>query len=261
MSNSASDPSGTVAVDFHIETDHFALSTQVTVPTGAMSTADLLPLVRALADRVVHETAAAVGRTGRKISCHKGCGACCCNLVAISEVEARRIAQVVDEMPEPRRTEIRRRFSDARQRLEKAGLLSELQRADEWTGEQYARLVGTYFRQRISCPFLEDGACSIYEERPVTCREYLVVSEPRHCAEDDSRHVVRLNMLLPVFNALARWQVKPPRHLMERVVPLILAPEWAGTHPEPPATRCGAELIDDLLTLLRRPSPVGHQAR
>ena len=64
-----------------------------------------------------------------------------------------------------------------------------------------------------------------------------------------------------VFNALARWQVKPPRHLMERVVPLILAPEWAGTHPEPPATRCGAELIDDLLTLLRRPSPIGHEAR
>ena len=261
MAASSPESAGTVTVDFHIANDHFALGTQVTVPTGPLAESELLPLVRALADRVVHETAAAVERTGRKISCQKGCGACCCNLVAISEVEARRIAAVVEEMPEPRRSEIRRRFSEARQRLEKSGLLATLQRADEWTGEEYGKLVGTYFRQRISCPFLEDGACSIYDERPITCREYLVVSSPKHCAEDDSRHVVQLKMLLPVFNALARWQVKPPRHLMERVVPLILAPEWAATHPAPPPTKNGPELIEDLLTLLRRPvegSPKGR---
>jgi len=239
------------SVSCTIKGEEFELSARVSVPAGLARTADLLPLAQGLSDRVAQETIKAVEGTGREISCRKGCGACCSNLVAISEVEARRIVAVVDEMPEPRRTVIRTRFAEARQRLESAGLLQQLQHSSEWTDAEYTKLVGDYFRVRLPCPFLEAGSCSIYEDRPITCREYLVVSPAEHCAEDDSRDVVRVRVLMPVFHAVAQWQTVPPKHLMERVVPLILALEWSEAHPEPQPARTGPELLQELLELLR----------
>ena len=239
------------SIAFHIKGPEFNLQATVSVPAGLARPADLLPLAQGLSDRVVQETARAVENLGHRISCRKGCGACCSNLVAISEVEARRIAEVVDEMPEPRQSLIRQRFHLARERLASAGLLELLERSADWTDEDYTKLVGTYFRERLPCPFLEEGSCSIYGDRPITCREYLVVSPPEYCAQDDSGGVVQVPVVLPVFNAVAQWQTKAPVHLMERVVPLILALEWAASHPEPPPTRTGPELLQELLELLR----------
>lgn len=31
------------------------------------------------------------------------------------------------------------------------------------------------------CPFLQDSACAIYDERPLVCREYLVTNPPAAC--------------------------------------------------------------------------------
>ncbi len=246
----SSDAPAMATASFRIQGDEFKVEATVSVPAGLARPGDLLPLAQGLSDRVVQETSAAVESIGSRISCRKGCGACCCNLVAISEVEARRIAEVVDEMPEPRQAEIRSRFAEARHRLEQSGLLPALQDPGEWTDEDYTKLSAAYFRERLPCPFLEEGSCSIHEDRPITCREYLVVSPAEHCAEDDSRDVVQVRMLLPVFQAVAQWQTVPPKHLMERVVTLILAPEWAAFHPEPPPTRTGPQLLKELLDLL-----------
>jgi Fe-S-cluster containining protein len=239
-----------VTADFTIEGDNFRLSSRVTVPAGPTRTTDLLPFARALADAVVGQACRAAEAAGEPIACKKGCGACCKNLVAISEVEARRIRAVVEALPEPRRTEIQARFAAARQRLEQAGLLDTLQASDRITAEEYAALVGTYFQQGIDCPFLEEGACSIYAERPITCREYLVTSPPEYCGRPGSEGVRRVPLPLRVFNAVARWQVPPGEHLLERWVPLILAPEWAEAHPEEPPPLSGPELLRDLLNQL-----------
>jgi Fe-S-cluster containining protein len=171
-------------------------------------------------------------------------------LVAISEVEARRIRDVVEGLPEPRRSTVHARFAEAHRRLERAGLLETLREAERWTDEAYTTLVGTYFRQDIPCPFLEDGACSIYDERPITCREYLVTSPPEYCARPGSEGVRRVRLPLRVFNAVARWEVPPTAHFLERWVPLILAPEWAEAHPEDPPPKPGPELLRDLLAQL-----------
>jgi Fe-S-cluster containining protein len=240
------------SADFTIEGEHFRLTSRVTVPAGPARLSDLLPVARALSDAVVRETCRAVEGAGEKVSCASGCGACCRNLVAISEVEARRIREVLDKLPEPRRSTVRARFAEARQRLEQAGLLEKLQAAEEWTEADYQALVGTYFQQGIPCPFLEDEACSIYEERPITCREYLVTSPPEYCARLGSEGVRRVRLPLRVFNAVARWQVPPQGHFLERWVPLILAPQWAEAHPNEPPPRPGPELLRELLDHLSR---------
>jgi Fe-S-cluster containining protein len=238
------------SADFTIEGEHFRLTSRVTVPAGPAQVRDLLPVARALSDAVVRETCQMVEGAGERISCTKGCGACCRNLVAISEVEARRIRDVVESLPKPLRSRVRARFAEARQRLERAGLLEKLQAADRWTNADYAALVGGYFQQGIPCPFLEEESCSIYPERPITCREYLVTSPPECCARVGSEGVRRVRLPLRVFNAVARWQVPPQEHFLERWVPLILAPEWAEAHPDDPPPKPGLELLRDLLAHL-----------
>ena len=49
--------------------------------------------------------------------------------------------------------------------------------------EEQRELNLEYWALKIACPFLENESCSIYKDRPIACREYLVVTDPKHCAE------------------------------------------------------------------------------
>jgi Fe-S-cluster containining protein len=251
-----------VTTQFTIKGEGFEMSSRVTVPAGPTGVGDMLPLARALADAVVGQTCQATAEAGAPISCKKGCGACCSYLVAVSEVEARRIRVVVEHLPEPWRSTVRARFAAAHDRLEQAGMLSRLRTSDQWTEDEYEAFVEAYHRAGVPCPFLEDGACSIYEERPITCREYLVTSPAEYCAGGTTDGVRRLKIPLKMFNAVARWQVPPLENMHERWVPLILAPEWAEAHPDDPPPVPGLELLRDLLNNLHdeRPAPEEPQA-
>ncbi len=101
----------------------------------------------------------------------------------------------------------------------------------------------SYFDQGIPCPFLEEESCSIYGERPLVCREYLVTSPAEHCARPRAETVKRVKMPLKVWTAVAAFDEVPPGARFIRWVPLILAPEWAEAHPEEPAARPGPELL------------------
>lgn len=239
--------SGTVSATFTIRDEHFNCSFRVTVPAGPATLTDLLPIARSLSDAIVQATVRTVEEAGEKISCASGCGACCNNLVAVSQVEATRISEVVEQLPEPRRGVVLRRFSEARDQLEQAGLLEQLQMPERCTANDYARLVGEYFSQSIPCPFLEQQSCSIYEERPLGCREYLVTSPPPLCARVGSEGVRRVKLPFTVVNAIARVGNPSQGELSEKWVPLVLAPEWAKTHTEPPETKPGLELLQELL--------------
>lgn len=243
------DPSpGRVSADFTITGGDFRLTFRATVPAGPSRMVELLPLVRALSDTVVDETCKAVAASGRHVSCTSGCGACCNNLVAISQVEAQRIAAVVAALPEPRRAVVEARFEHARDRLAQGGLLDRLRVADQWTPEEYAAQVGHYFALGVPCPFLEAGSCSIYAERPITCREYLVTSPPALCANLNSGGVERVPLPLNLFNAVARWGAPPQGHFLEQWVPLILAPEWAALQPGEVPVKQGLALLQELLS-------------
>jgi Fe-S-cluster containining protein len=243
-------PPPTTPVRVDIDAGDWELHGEVNVPSGPMSLDGLLPVVRGLSDAIVAESARAVESLGACVSCKAGCGACCRMMVGISEVEARRIRKVVESLPEPRRAEITARFAAARRKLEESGLVPQLLRREHLSDPEYTALATAYFQQQIACPFLENESCSIYEERPITCREYLVTSPAENCAHPSPTNIQRVHLPLKVFNAVARWQVPPSDHFLERWVPLILAPEWAESHPDDPVPRPGAELLSELLGLL-----------
>jgi Fe-S-cluster containining protein len=218
----------------HIEMD---------VPTGAVTMEALLPSLRTTADAFVALSAEVSAASGKPVSCAKGCGACCRQLVPIAHSEARRIARVVEELPEPRRTEVKERFADALRRIEASGLLPVLEGRTRFAAGKAVEVGLEYFRLGIACPFLEEESCSIYEERPIACREYLVTSLPVHCATPTAETVDAVNLPTRVWAAITREEKGLADSDPAPCVPLIVAPRWAAANPGAGTPRPGPELL------------------
>src|ERR1035438_4418852 len=73
---------------------------ELTLPAAPTRLESLLLFFQRVADSLVGLAAERAGAEGRVVSCRKGCGACCRQIVPISEVEARRIGRLVGELRE-----------------------------------------------------------------------------------------------------------------------------------------------------------------
>lgn len=241
-----------VTASITLESGDFQMNAKVTIPAGPMRTSDLLPIVRSISEAVCGQTVQAVEAAGESISCKAGCGACCRHLVAISEVEARRMAAMVETLPEPRRQHVLDRYAAAIAQLESSGVLNDVRRMRQMTDDEYDDLCQRYFAARVACPFLEDESCSIHPERPITCREYLVTNPPEICAELHPVGLRRVRVLLPIFNAFARVQTAASKNMSERWVPLVLALEWSKQNTTLPPSKPGPELLREFLDCVRQ---------
>src|SRR5262249_10360984 len=85
----------------------------MTVPAVPVKPHRMLPVFQKMTNAFVEISAVAAGAGGQTISCRAGCGACCRQPVPIAEIEIYHLAEVVEAMPEPRRTEIKERFRKA----------------------------------------------------------------------------------------------------------------------------------------------------
>ena len=199
---------------------------QFEVPTGPAHPIDLLPLFRSITDTLVDVAADDVEAEGKTVSCRKGCGACCRQIVPISRTEADSIQRLVDALPPARRQTIVERFEKALRTLQAADLLETLRAPEAVTRERITALGLAYFALQIPCPFLEEESCSIHAERPLACREYLVTSRAVHCANPTPESIRVVPMPVKVSRALRKVEAAA----MQRPagwVPMILALECA----------------------------------
>jgi Fe-S-cluster containining protein len=226
---------------------------ELTLPAGPTRLESLLPVFQRVADSLVGLAVERAGAEGRVVSCRKGCGACCRQLVPISEVEARRIGRLVEELPEPRRQEVRARFERARERLAEAGLLSKLENREGFVEGEIASFGLTYFHLGIPCPFLEEESCSIHADRPIICRDYLVTSPAVNCADPKLGTIDQVELPGKVWTALARTgsTARPARFIPW--VPLVLAPDWASAHPDTSEACPVEEMVQSVFAELARP--------
>ena len=101
--------------------------------------------------------------------CAKGCSACCHNPALVSEVEAQLIAQATGaKLASPQR-------------------IFDVAGGPEARSEYFAPYAG------VACTFLQDGACSIYKDRPVVCRvQHSLEASPAGC--DGGRQPASVDM-------------------------------------------------------------------
>jgi Fe-S-cluster containining protein len=167
-----------------------AIDTTITVPAAPSPPETVLPTLQNLINTVVDAAEAREAKAGREISCRKGCGACCRQLVPISRTEIRAIRALVARQPEDRRQALQQRFDQAAQKLREAGLADVLLDPAKRKHRPDRELSLAYFAQRIPCPFLEEESCSIHPDRPLVCREYLVTSPASACSDSTQTDVV-----------------------------------------------------------------------
>lgn len=249
----------TITASFTLRLHGRPLDFAVDVPSAQITLRELLPTLfefnRQLLDHAIEREAEA----GHGISCRAGCGACCRQLVPIGAIEAGIVRDWVDARPPDEAESIRARFGAAVAGLKAAGVHDRLEgRASLRTAEQVRALGLDYFRAGVACPFLVDESCSIYEARPMKCREYLVTSPAAHCADptpDGVRMVGLPGSFLRVLLELERWlSGRDPQWL-----PLSLLYDVAPV--DVPARRPGPELFERFLAAFAAgPAPRGPVA-
>lgn len=210
-------------IKFELKIGEQMIKASVNLPAEAIRPVDLLPILQSFSNAIVGASSA-----GEAVSCRVGCGACCRQVVPISETEAIYLSDLIEEMPAERKAAILEKFADAVSRISAAGLSENLKLEAMATPEKRRKIADQYFALGIACPFLENESCGIYDQRPLSCREYLVTSPPANCDNPtgDSIDMVeiprRLSYVLYQFgDGVGREPVKfmPLTLMLERKFP------------------------------------------
>lgn len=234
-----------ISANLRMMVGHLRVETRLEVSPRRIKPQQALPTLMHLVNAVVEETERDIERKGLKVSCSKGCGACCRQLVPISDVEAHHLRAVVDAMPPQRRKIVEERFAEASRRLRQAGLKDYLMAPTGHTPEEATAFGLTYYELDLACPFLEDESCSIHPDRPLVCREYLVTSPAANCSRLAEGEIDPVEV--PKMSALARTLTDPNGKQSIRWTALSLALEWVAGHPERFPLKTGPEWVDAFL--------------
>ena len=187
-------------VSFDLDVFGEPVHLQVGVKDKQARLADIVPAARVLSSRIVEATMKRLQDIGISIPCHKGCAACCSYyFVSISVPEVFRLVQETTMMPLERCGDIVDSCSKVAKRihryLEKRIAFKKLTNAEtnsqdltfEINEEELEKISDWYSKQRLPCSFLSNGLCTIYEQRPLTCREHLVVgTTPCQLGKEDA---------------------------------------------------------------------------
>ena len=95
--------------------------------------------------------------------------------------------------------------------------------------QQLMEIAEWYFNKKLPCSFLKDELCTIYAQRPIACREYLVAGSVLQCRakDDDAARKVRVPVL--IANALTFLADDLEHRGQERVaVPCLF--DWHETN-------------------------------
>jgi Fe-S-cluster containining protein len=237
------------------------LKMSMTVPATPVKPHRMLPVFQKMTNSFVEISAVAAGARGETISCRIGCGACCRQPVPIAEIEIYHLAEVVESMPEPRRTEIKERFRKAVEHLKSLDWFEKMKeignRTLTETKEEITRdmqkAAMEYFHEGIACPFLENESCSIHEYRPVACREYLVTSPAVNCSNPTAENIKMVELVLNPSKTL-RYVGVTGR--FTGFIPLVRALEFAEEHPEKFEEKTGERWAADFFSkLVHQPIP------
>ncbi len=125
MADSSAD-SGQVTANLRLTVGDRPIVHPVTVPKAAVAATEIVPALQGIVNATVASAEAGLLKGGGSISCRKGCGACCRQLVPISRTEGEALLALLETMPAPRRTVLTERFEAASARLADAGLRDRL---------------------------------------------------------------------------------------------------------------------------------------
>ncbi len=162
---------------------------------GTASLSEIVPAAWGLSDAVIETVVEEIPRRGGRMACRKGCHAACCRylMVSLSVPEALNIMGQVHCLE----TGTRNRIIGSCKAV--AGKIREhLKERPAVAAGHQARdgILDWYMDLEVACPFLVDNCCSMYEQRPMTCRECLVTTPESYCRKSAGQIVKKVSLPL-----------------------------------------------------------------
>jgi Fe-S-cluster containining protein len=190
--------------------------------------ADIVPLARIVCTKITDVVLQSVISNGGRIACRKGCLACCRHLIPLSVPEAFRLDEEISAATEHRRKSVWRTCLDAaRQILDRKPPIPLMPQKEEASPASSVdlNLISKWYRDfELDCPFLHNGVCTIYEQRPLACREHYVTGSAEACrGKRGAAKVLEMPVQMP--NALSQLASELEGTSVEAVL-LPLALVW-----------------------------------
>ena len=215
--------------------------------------ADIVPPARALCDKITEIVLRRISSDGGNIPCGEGCSACCKRcLVPVSVPEALRFKEEIIAEPASRRESVWQACLQAarlilRQRPPES-FIDQIDTSSSMQSVDIGAISNWYTSFNLSCPFLYNNVCGIYEQRPLACREHFIKGSSAACSglssglltEGGVAEVIEMPVQLP--NVLGRLASELEGGQMESVI-LPLALIWCQENPERAERTWPAELM------------------
>ncbi len=225
---------GTDVVSLELDILGKEVNFPIDVGKGQARLADIVPLTRTLCAKITDVVLESIRSDGGRIPCCKGCSACCKpGLVPLSVPQALRLKEEISAAPAYRRESMSRACLLAARRIlsqkppkQFMGQPAQVSPASpvdlDLVSDWYAGL-------KLVCPFLDNGVCTIYEQRPLACREYFIKGSAGMCkGQGGIAEVVEMPVQVP--NALAQLASELEGTSIEAVI-LPLALVWCEDNP------------------------------
>lgn len=180
----------------------------IAVGQGHATLADVVPLARIVCDKVTDVIVESIQSDGADIPCRKGCAACCGPyLIPLSVPEVYRLNEEISTSPPHWREQIwQTSLLAARRILSQKPPESFIDQTEDTSlvGREELNLMSDWYAGlKLSCPFLCDGQCSIYDQRPLACRELFVKGSASECGDQSDKAEV-LDIPIQMPNVLAQ---------------------------------------------------------
>jgi Fe-S-cluster containining protein len=214
---------------------------------GNARLADIVPAARAICDKIVDITTEYIRSKEGNIPCCKGCHTCCNYLVSLSAPEALYFREEIFHKQNIQHNSTMRNYLNAASRIVKHRLPEQVLECSSGLSGNTSKmkaLADWYAGLKITCPFLCDGHCAIYKQRPLVCREHFVIGSARGCRGDSCETQV-INMHVQMGNVLCRLSKELCGVDDAVIMPLALA--WCDINKQLCERTWPAEVMTNLL--------------
>lgn len=211
---------GAEIIESTIATPGKPLHLRIGIIDGPATLSDIVSLARSISDEQCLTVIDHLETNGQCVQCSKGCFACCGYLVTLSLPEVFRMQKELSAMGAGRYVSILYSCLDSSKKILDIDVLEEYNINEK---PEMTQISKWYAELDLSCPFLSNGLCGIYEQRPLACREHMVTTSPQSCINNEMNTTEIVDMPVSILEALGQLAADLEQTEVEAVIlPLAL---------------------------------------
>jgi len=214
-------------IEFEIDILGKAVCFRIGVADKQARLPDIVPLARTISTKLALAVLDSLRKNGQSVPCRKGCSACCNYLIPLSVPEVFRLREELLETPADYSRQILQScLGRAERLLDNKPPIFSLKNSSKSARAQISRIGKWYGGLKLTCPFLSDGLCTLYEQRPIACREHIVTNSAVLCQNGHRGEPNVVPIPVSILDALGQLTAELEQSDIEAII-LPLAFAWA----------------------------------